>query len=195
MGSLRMGGLVAAIALALGAGPAAPEKVTELWALKPVVRPDVPAGLTDSPNPIDAFVAAELTGYRSTGRTQMEAVGIRNRIEPRPDDLFALGFLARGAVTRDGANHPELAIAAVETVSTAFMGMTVGCAKCHDHMYDPIKKRDFYAMKALFDPLVLKKVLLATPAEMFASGKTQAESQRQRQEIQKPLDDLVGPYK
>ena len=45
----------------------------------------------------------------------------------------------------------------METVSTAFMGMTVGCAKCHDHMYDPIKQRDFYAMKALFDPLVSRK--------------------------------------
>ena len=70
-------------------------------------------------------------------------------------------------------------IAAVETVSTAFMGLTVGCAKCHDHMYDPIKQRDFYAMKALFDPLVLRKVMLATPAEIFAAGKA---ARRSRQE-------------
>ena len=76
--------------------------------------------------------------------------------------MFALGFLARGAVIRDGKDSGELPIAAVETVSTAFMGLTVGCAKCHDHMYDPIKQRDFYAMKALFDPLVLRKVTLAT---------------------------------
>ena len=48
-------------------------------------------------------------------------------------------------------------IAAVETVSTAFMGLTVGCAKCHDHMYDPIKQSDFYSMKALFDPLVVQE--------------------------------------
>jgi len=37
-------------------------------------------------------------------------------------------------------------------------------------MYDPISQRDFYAMKALFDPLVLKKVTLGTPVELFARG-------------------------
>ena len=77
--------------------------------------------------------------------------------------MFALGFLARGDVVRDDKNTQEMPIVAVETVSTAFMGLTVGCAKCHDHMYDPITQRDFYAMKALFDPLVVKKVTLATP--------------------------------
>ena len=94
--------------------------------------------------------------------------------------MFALGFLARGDVVRDGKNTQELPIMAVETVSTAFMGLTVGCAKCHDHMYDPITQRDFYAMKALFDPLVIKKVTLATPAEIMAQSKALDEAQKRR---------------
>ena len=110
--------------------------------------------------------------------------------------MFALGFLARGDVVRDGKNTQEMPIAAVETVSTAFMGLTVGCAKCHDHMYDPITQRDFYAMKALFDPLVVRKVTLATPAEIFAQrqgARRGAEASEPRREA--PLEALIAPYK
>jgi hypothetical protein len=145
--------------------------------------------------PYDQFVRAQLTGYRSTVRTQMAAVGYRSRIEPRPDDLFALGFLSRGAVIRDGKDQQELAITAVETVSSAFMGMTVGCAKCHDHMYDPISQRDFYAMKALFDPLVVRKVSLATQAERIAAGKEMEAAEKRRAEIEGPLNALIEPYR
>jgi len=145
--------------------------------------------------PYDQFVRAQLTGYRTTERTTMQAVGRRTRLEPRPDDLFALGFLARGAVNRDSKDLGELQIAAVETVSTAFMGMTVGCAKCHDHMFDPIRQKDFYAMKALFDPLVIKKQVLATPAEMVAYGKQLGEYDKLRLPIEKTIADLIEPYR
>src|SRR5262245_49217191 len=137
--------------------------------------------------PYDQFVRAQLTGYRTTERTVMQAVGRRTPLERRPDDLFALGFLARGAVNRDSKDLGELQIAAVETVSTAFMGMTVGCAKCHDHMFDPISQKDFYAMKALFDPLVIKKQTLATPAELVAYGKQFGEYEKLRIEAEKPI--------
>jgi len=145
--------------------------------------------------PYDQFVRAQLTGYRTAERTQMSATGRRSRKEPRPDDMFALGLLARGAVFRDGKDAGELPIAAVETVSSAFMGLTVACAKCHDHMYDPIKQRDYYAMKALFDPLVVRKVILASPAEILAEGKATDEAERKRAMAEGPVNDLIAPYK
>jgi hypothetical protein len=145
--------------------------------------------------PYDQFVRVQLTGYRAAGRTTMQAVGRRTPLERRPDDLFALGFLARGAVSRDGKDLGELQISAVETISTAFMGMTVGCAKCHDHMFDPIRQKDFYAMKALFDPLVIKKQILATPAELVAYGKQLEEYDKLRIAVEKPIAALIEPYR
>jgi hypothetical protein len=145
--------------------------------------------------PYDQFVRAQLTGYRTTERTQMSATGYRSRKEPRPDDMFALGLLARGAVLRDGKDVGELPISAVKTVSSAFMGLTVACAKCHDHMYDPISQSDYYAMKALFDPLVVRKVLLATPAEILAEGKAVDDAERKRASAEGPINELLAPYK
>jgi len=145
--------------------------------------------------PYDQFVRAQLTGYRTTERTVMQAVGRRTPLERRPDDMFALGFLARGAVNRDSKDLGELQIAAVETVSTAFMGMTVGCAKCHDHLFDPIRQKDFYAMKALFDPLVIKKQVLATPAEMVEYGKKIGEYDQLRAPVEKQIETLIEPYR
>jgi hypothetical protein len=145
--------------------------------------------------PYDQFVRAQLTGYRSRERTQMSATGQRSKAEPRPDDIFALGLLSRGAVTRDGSGSSELAINAVETVSPAFMGLSVGCAKCHDHLYDPIRQRDFYAMKALFDPLVPRKINLATAEEMFANGRAAQRAADRRAPIEASINALVQPYK
>lgn len=138
--------------------------------------------------PYDDFVQIQLTGRRANERTRMSATGYRSEREPRPGDMFALGFLARGS----GGN---LAINAVDTVSSAFMGMTVACAKCHDHMFDPISMRDYYSMKALFDPLVLRKVTLASAETLLEAGKIMAETQKARVPLEKELEALLAPFK
>lgn len=143
--------------------------------------------------PYDEFVRAQVTGYRSSRRTTISATGIRRRLNPRPDDVFALGFLSRGA-TRTDDKDSALALNAVETISSAFMGMTVGCAKCHDHFYDPIEQQDFYAMKALFDPLVLQPVQLASSMEIFEYGKKQSAYERKKQTLDDELDALIKPF-
>ena len=145
--------------------------------------------------PYDQFVRVQLTGYRSATRTQITATGNRGRIEVRPDDQFALGFLSRGQVLRDGKDGQELAMSAVETVSTGFMGLTVGCAKCHDHKFDPISKRNFYEMKALFDTLNVRKLYLASPSDLFANGRTTAAQQRRQAALQAPVLAFAEPYK
>jgi hypothetical protein len=145
--------------------------------------------------PYDKFVRAQLTGYRDGEYTTINENGNRRRALPRPYDLFALGFLARGQVVRDGQDMQELPTAAVETVSTAFMGLTVGCAKCHDHKFDPISRQDFYAMRALFEPLVVKRVRLATAQETLNYDRQYSEYEVKKNAAEKEIDDLIAPYK
>jgi len=144
--------------------------------------------------PYDQFVRAQILGNRYEPETASSASGRRARVEGSVEDTFALGFLARSAVTRGDKDH-DVAFAAVETISTAFMGMTVGCAKCHDHKFDPITQKDFYAMKAIFDPLSLKNVMLATPAEIFANGEQLADFKKKSAPVNDAIEALVGPYR
>ncbi len=48
----------------------------------------------------------------------------------------------------------------VDTTSQVFLGLTVGCARCHDHKFDPIPQRDFYRMQAVFAPAINDRVFL-----------------------------------
>src|SRR5436190_963587 len=207
-------------------GATKPKPNGDLWSLKPVVRPEVPAGVTASTNPIDAFVAEQ---YREKGlkpvgpadkltllrRVYHDLVGLPptpaeqeaflqdtspDAYEKVVDRLLAseqhgVRYARHWLEVLRDKNAGELPIAAVETVSTAFMGLTVGCAKCHDHFYDPVTQADFYRMKALFDPLVARKVLLAAPQDLFAAGKAQGEAEKRRAPVQAELDALVAPYK
>ena len=144
--------------------------------------------------PYDQFVRAQILGNRYAPETVTNDFGHRSRTQGSVEDTFALGFLARSAVTRDDRDS-DVAFSAVETISTAFMGMTVGCAKCHDHKFDPITQKDYYAFKAIFDPLVLKNVMLATPAEIFANGEALAEYKKKNAPIAEAIETLVGPYR
>ena len=143
--------------------------------------------------PYDEFARAQVCGNRAAKRRIISAVGLPTPVEPRPEDLFALGFLARGATSPMNADQ-QLAMSAVETVSSAFLGMTVGCAKCHDHFYDPVAQTNYYSMKALFDPLVLRRVELATANEVFAQGRAVQQHQTRLAALVEEMRRFIAPY-
>ena len=53
----------------------------------------------------------------------------------------------------------------VDSVSRGLLGLTVACARCHDHKFDPIPTRDYYSLAGIYNGSDLKTQLLAGPAE------------------------------
>jgi len=74
------------------------------------------------------------------------------------EKLTATGFLrlAPDGTGSDGVDQVEarneVIVNTLQIVSTSLMGMTVACAQCHDHRYDPIPQTDYYHLRAIFEP-------------------------------------------
>ncbi|QQS47954.1 MAG: DUF1549 domain-containing protein [Acidobacteriota bacterium] len=108
----------------------------------------------------------------------------------RPGDteaLIATGFCRNGP-TVDNANNEETRMDELDdmvtTTSSVFLGLTVGCARCHDHKYDPIPQRDYYRMQAVFFPFEKADRVLVPKDEVDAFRRKQKE-----------IDALVKPYR
>ena len=89
--------------------------------------------------------------------------------KPTEDQLIASGFNRMHLIIDRGTALPEEShvknvIDRVTAVSTAFLGLTVQCARCHDHKYDPISQKDFYSLYAFFNNLDGKPETSGGPA-------------------------------
>lgn len=76
--------------------------------------------------------------------------------DPTEDERLATAFNRNHRINDEGGIIPEefrveYVADRVETTSTVWMGLTVGCARCHDHKYDPITQRDFFELFAFFN--------------------------------------------
>ncbi len=100
--------------------------------------------------------------------------------EYAPDDMLALkatGFLAAGVhstqITKSEVEkhrYDEMDDK-LSTLTTAMLGLTVGCARCHDHKYDPIPQRDYYRLLSTFTTTIRSEVELKPLPDEYVKAK------------------------
>ena len=95
--------------------------------------------------PFDQFITHQIAG---------DLLSSPDGTEPYADGLIATTFLVNGAWDRGDADKEKLVSDMVDdqidTVGKAFLGLTLGCARCHDHKFDPISHEDYYALAGIF---------------------------------------------
>ena len=106
----------------------------------------------NSNKPLDEFLLEQLAG------DELITGPLQNLSRREIDQLTATGFL-RMAPDGTGAKDVDQNLArneviakTVQIVSTSLVGLTVACAQCHNHRYDPISQADYYAFRAIFEP-------------------------------------------
>ncbi len=84
-----------------------------------------------------------------------------------PNKLRATGFLARNYFL---FNRNQWMDETVEHVCKSFLGITMNCAKCHDHKYDPIEQVDYYRLRAFFEPYHVRLDMLPGEIDLNRNG-------------------------
>ncbi len=118
-----------------------------------------------------------------------------DEINPRNETLrVASGYNRLGPLRKNAGNQEvassrnEVLMEMTNIVGASVLGVTLGCARCHDHKFDPIRHSDYYRMQAYFAGTLPQDVPLATPQQQEA-WQTQAEP------IEKEMKDVKGRLK
>ena len=107
--------------------------------------------------------------------------------KPTRDDLIATGYNRCNVSTNEGGTfaaeaHVRNVIDRVENIGTVYMGLTMGCAVCHDHKFDPVTQTEFYQLFAFLNnidgPSLDGNVQNTKPFLYVPSNKQQAEHQK-----------------
>jgi hypothetical protein len=136
--------------------------------------------------PIDQFMKEQVAG------DLMPSAG--------DDQLIATGYLAIGAkmLAEDDPVKQELDIVdeQLDTVGKTFLGLTIGCARCHDHKFDPISAKDYYSMASIFKSTKTMKNFRVVadwnerPIGSKEDQKKAAEIDKKREETNKRIAEL-----
>jgi hypothetical protein len=186
---------VAGYADSEGGSPQDPER-TNAWKYR-----DYVIRAFNADKPFDRFIREQLAGdelvkppFAELKGDDLDALIATGFLRTAPDGSGAPGAdqkLARNAVLTD----------TVKITASAFLGLTVGCAECHNHRYDPIPQSDFYRLRAAFDPgydltnwkpPAARQVSLYTDADKKKAAEVEAEAAKIDKERVKKQDEFIA---
>ena len=115
--------------------------------------------------------------------------------DPTPSQILATGFNRNHMINYEGGAIPdeyqvEYVVDRIETTSTVWMAATMGCARCHDHKYDPFKQKEFYQFFAFFNTIGEKGLDGQTGNAAPVLELPSDEQKRQRQELEERITAL-----
>jgi mono/diheme cytochrome c family protein len=164
--------------------------------------------------PYDQFLTAQIAADRLVEETESKAQSPKPKVadaaaektlvsqlstlnsQPSRSDLAAMGFLTLGR--RFLNNAADIIDDRIDVVTRGTMGLTVQCARCHDHKYDPVSTREYYSLYGVFassqEPA--EKPLLGTQPDATQHAAYLAERQKREDELEKyrveQLDKQLG---
>ncbi|MDQ6699144.1 MAG: DUF1549 domain-containing protein, partial [Acidobacteriota bacterium] len=116
--------------------------------------------------PYDRFIVKQLAGGDEHSLT-------RNNYQPDVQGFVPVAFLRLAPWDRSNLVADEVRQNYLNEVTTAtssiFLGLTIGCARCHDHKYDPIPTKDFYRLQAFFSAVKVEDVDVPYKDKEFAA--------------------------
>jgi mono/diheme cytochrome c family protein len=135
--------------------------------------------------PLDRFLIEQLAGDELAGPQNGDLTA------EQIDLLTATGFLRMAADgTGSGANNADgqnqVMADTLKIIGTSLLGLSLQCAQCHDHRYDPIPQADYFALRAVFEPALdwkawkvpnARRVSLYTKADRERAAEIEAEAQ------------------
>jgi hypothetical protein len=136
--------------------------------------------------PYDRFLVEQIAGDEMDGKTL--------------ETMIATGFLRAGPrVLFREKDNPERRYDYLDdvmsTIGKGTLGLTVGCARCHDHKFDPIRQKDYYALQASIFGYVETTVPLAPPAEATAYTATNEALDARRDGLRAKIAAIEKPQR
>ncbi len=168
--------------------------INELWPFRDYVIRSI-----NEDKPFDQFIREHLAGDVFGKDDPYIAVGSAFLVAGPYDDVGNQDVEAKAQIRANTLDE------IINATGEAFLGMTLGCARCHDHKFDPISQKDYYRMYATFAGVRHGPAVLATPEQRAthteklaplkkAHGELTGKRKELEQVIQKRVDAAAAEY-